>query len=325
MNKVSDSERRAPLDGSAVISHGSTLARIPNEILDLIILRAGPRYERLKKHERRPMKANWLACAQVSRRWHHLVIPHLFRCILVKQPQLEDSGLSTQDYAPDVLSFLQNHPHIAVYIHEVTLAGIVMSLPSLLGVLSALPRLQFLGLCGSIISANSEDIFTNFPQATAFAIDKLLWEDSIWRSAGEDFPLIFPILNVFSKVGELAVSQREQMDLAGSSDALVDTCMHMQHLRVSKLTLDLITRARILNTSTYHLVFLALFSLQGNFIQNLTSLSLSLDHVNSVVLTGRMLLPYVSATLLELDLRFSLTSPRPLTALDPPPGKTHSL
>lgn len=287
----------------------TAFAYFPDEILDEIIGDVGPFVERLEEQNwngKSSEKADWFACSQVCHRWRNITLPHLFRRISLEPVNTKgtetagDHGI--KDDAAAFLSFIQKNPEIAKLIHEISFVTMIMSNPSFVTVLKALPNLRFLALCASQILAHTAQ--PRFKDDALMTIDKLLWEDSIWTSPKGDITMVVPLFGYFSRIGELAVGQHEE-DMS-ALDQVFERCLErLPLLRIDKL--NMVRRGFPFTCSRYFPVFTILRNLQAPLMSAVTRLSLACHNDETIEALGNRLLLDLGATLLELDLRLLLS------------------
>ncbi|KAI0091280.1 hypothetical protein BDY19DRAFT_695650 [Irpex rosettiformis] len=171
--------------------------KLPDELLNLVIAAVGP-HRSLVLYRRQPDKNYWQACALVSRRWHRITLPHLFRSIAISEGSPGDEN--------DFREFLASKPSIAQLIERVTYFTIDLHMWTVAATLKVLPKLRDLSMIGVHLRLKTRGP----PLCGEYHIQKLTYttllrdgqaalRETLWRSAMD-------LLNLFSDVQDLILN-----------------------------------------------------------------------------------------------------------------------
>ncbi|KAI0690635.1 hypothetical protein BC835DRAFT_1363647 [Cytidiella melzeri] len=201
---------------SAESEAARNLAEFPDEILDEIIQAVGPRRRCGERRQRNhvglePERQYWSDCSLVCHRWNQITLPHIFRRVLITDPNLHLTTDSA-DVDDPFLLFLSNRPSIAQLIQHVTFdfklsSTVPLPTEKIVRTIRLLPRLRYLSLFKYPPSfIVSETTHRDINRELDYGDCKLERFDCTALTAPrEHYPTIVELIGRFSEIGTLHV------------------------------------------------------------------------------------------------------------------------
>ena len=274
--------------------HLDYTAQLPEEILEAIIRKSGPRFITAASENGFPDKTNWLSCSSVCHRWHRIAMPYAFRCVRVHP---SDNFMDTAEdrAASRFESFLHENPSIASLIEECNLTRVLVEIKVLRNILTALTNLQYFVFHRSFIEERTD---LRGPPTTC-RVSKLMYTggacdlyDYPWSVCKWQIPVLLRSFSVIGEFEELRGCYHVDDRPLEQSEGEVSQ-VHSYNTEVSSHSiehLDVLHRLRIFDyLSCLQLTLPSPLEISAEFVNNfleivggsLHELSLKIGHITS--------------------------------------------
>ncbi|KAI0085921.1 hypothetical protein BDY19DRAFT_385715 [Irpex rosettiformis] len=254
---------RSSLDVSTYESSGDM--NFPDEILDAIIesLDEGSSDDPNTLSRRPKEKSAWKACSLVCKRWHNIVLPHLFRSI----------GIRTLEALAHFVRFFTETRIVANQVKALDLEDIQTDVYVLQGLLRALPPLQCLNL--ESVTIRNGDMDSAHPPQDVLSLQALTYEDS------RDVRLVqcttvVNLLGLFSDIGTLTLRIIESEEHEPDDERFAEA----HAIAFAAANVSRKTRIRRLQYGGRHVggLFVPAYLLKTGAVDNLTHLAFTCTH-----------------------------------------------